>query len=155
LCATWQVCHALSSLSRVRIHFERGGIFTARLFDDVAPKTCNLIRTHLPLTCRFHHTMVSGEAIVTFLDDLTGDPENQRVLGITPGALCFVVHRDVPRIVDEIYITYGIFSSRRLLLDMKQPVNLFGQIDDQLGLLRDVGARILMNGAESVQFTSP
>lgn len=141
-------------MSRVRIEFERGGVFTARLLDQAAPATCAVVRHHLPFTAQFHHTMVSGEAIVTFLDEMTSEPENQRVLGIPPGSLCFVVHRDVPRIVDEIYITYGVFSSRRLWIDMKQPVNVFGHIERDVEPLAEIGDRILMRGAEAVRFSA-
>ena len=69
------------------------------------------------------------------------------------GTLAFLV-RDEPVLVpDEIYIAYGIFISRGLTVDAKQPVNVFGQIEDRLGELAEVGRRILMNGSEMVRFS--
>ncbi|MDR7419383.1 MAG: DUF3830 family protein [Armatimonadota bacterium] len=140
-------------MSLIRIEFERGGTFHARLLEDEAPKTCGRIKAHLPFAYRFHHSIVSGQALVTLPPDLTMPRENQRVAGIPPGALSFLV-RDEPVLVpDEIYIAYGIFISRGLTLDAKQPVNVFAQIDDSLEDLRAVGRRVLMQGAETVRFS--
>jgi hypothetical protein len=62
--------------------------------------------------------------------------------------------RDEPVLVpDEIYIAYGIFISRGITLDAKQPVNVFAQIDDDLDQLKEIGARIIRHGAEMVRFT--
>ena len=54
---------------------------------------------------------------------------------------------------DKIYIAYGIFISRGLTVDMKQPVNVFAQIETNLDELKEVGRRVLMNGAEIVRFS--
>ena len=54
---------------------------------------------------------------------------------------------------DEIYIAYGIFISRGITLDAKQPVNVFAQIDDDLAELKEIGARIIRHGAEMVRFS--
>jgi len=62
--------------------------------------------------------------------------------------------RDEPVLVpDEIYISYGIFISRGLTIDMKQPVNVFTRIESNLDELEKVGKRILMDGAEVVRFS--
>ena len=91
--------------------------------------------------------------MVAIPPDLTVARENQRVAGIPPGALSFLV-RDEPVLVpDEIYIAYGIFISRGITLDAKQPVNVFAQIDDDLDQLKEIGARIIRHGAEMVRFT--
>jgi hypothetical protein len=135
------------------VEFEKGGAFVARLLEDEAPLTCTAIRAHLPFAYRFHHSMVSGQAVVTLPPDLTVPRENQWVVGVKPGALTFLV-RDVPVLVpDEIYIVYGLFMSRGLTVNAYQPVNVFAQIDDDLGELATVGRRVLMGGAEIVRFT--
>jgi hypothetical protein len=140
-------------VSLIRIEFEKGGVFHARLLEDEATQTCRRITARLPFAYRFHHSIVSGQALVTLPPDLTMPRENQRVAGIPPGALSFLV-RDKPVLVpDEIYIAYGIFISRGLTLDAKQPVNVFAQIDDDLQNLKTVGQRVLMQGAETVRFS--
>jgi hypothetical protein len=139
-------------MPQVRVEFEKGGVFVARLLEDAAPKTCRVIRNRLPFAHRFHHSIVSGQAIVTILPDLTVESENQRVAGIYPGSLCFLVRNDSLLVPDEIYITYGIFSSRGLTLDMKQPVNVFAQIEDNIEGLKQACTRVLMNGSENVRF---
>lgn len=140
-------------MTRISLEFERGGRFSAVLLEDEAPKTCAVIKGRLPFTYRFHQSIVSGQALVTLPPDLTVPRENQRVAGIAAGALSFLV-RDEPVLVpDEIYIAYGIFISRGLTVDAKQPVNVFGQIEGDLAELRAVGRRVLMEGAEHVTFS--
>ena len=140
-------------MKKMQIEFEKGGLFVAKLLEDEAPKTCKTIVQRLPFEYRFHHSIVSGHAIVTLPPDLTVERENQWVAGIPPGTISFLV-RDEPVLVpDEIYISYGIFISRGLTIDMKQPVNVFARIESNLDELEKVGKRILMDGAEMVRFS--
>ena len=140
-------------MEKIKIEFEKGGVFVANLLEDEAPKTCRAIKRRLPFEYRFHHSIVSGHAIVALPPDLTVDRENQRVAGIPPGTVSFLV-RDEPVLVpDEIYISYGIFISRGLTVDMKQPVNVFAQIASDLDLLKQVCTRVLMSGAETIRFS--
>ena len=139
-------------MTSIRLEFEKGGVFTALLLEDEAPKTCATIKSRLPFEYLFQQSIVSGQAMVAIPPDLTVERENQRVAGIPPGALSFLV-RDEPVLVpDEIYIAYGIFISRGLTVDAKQPVNVFGQIDDNIDELKEIGARIIRHGAEMVRF---
>ena len=140
-------------MNTIKIEFSRGGTFYARLLESEAPKTCATIKSRLPFEYRFHHSIVSGHAIVTLPPDLTVEPENQRVAGIPPGALTFLVKDEPVLVPDEIYISYGIFISRGLTVDMKQPVNVFAQIDDNLEELQACCKRVLMEGAEVIQFS--
>ena len=141
-------------MASMRLEFQKGGVFAARLLTAEAPKTCATIQGRLPFSYRFHHSIVSGQALVTLPPDLTVERENQRVAGVPPGTLAFLV-RDEPVLVpDEIYIAYGLFISRGLTVDMKQPVNIFGRIDDGLDELAQVGRRVLMSGAEMVRFSA-
>ncbi|MDR7520744.1 MAG: DUF3830 family protein [Armatimonadota bacterium] len=140
-------------MARMQLEFEKGGVFIARLLEAEAPKTCTAIKARLPFAYRFHHSIVSGQAVVTLPSDLTVARENQRVAGIPPGAITFLVRDEPLQIPDEIYIAYGIFISRGLTVDMKQPVNVFAQIDEDLDELARVGRRVLMHGAEVVAFS--
>jgi len=137
----------------MKLEFEKGGTFTARLLEDEAPKTCKTVKERLPFEYRFYQSIVSGQAMVTLPPDLTVERENQYVAGILPGAICFLVKDEPVLVPDEIYIAYGIFISRGLTVDMKQPVNLFAQIETDLAELKMVGQRVLMNGAEMVRFS--
>jgi len=141
-------------MTRVRIEFEKGGVFTAVLLEEEAPKTCAAIREHLPFTYRFHQSIVCGHAVVTLPPDLTVEEENQRTVGVPAGSLCFLV-ADPPRNVpDEIYISYGpYFVSRCSTIDFQQPVNVFGLIESGQDELLSIGKRILMEGAEHVKFS--
>ena len=74
--------------------------------------------------------------------------------GIPQGTLSFLVQDKVVLVPDEINIAYSIFISRGLTVDMKQPVNVFAQIESDLDQLKVVCRRILMGGAETVQFSA-
>lgn len=141
-------------MTQIKLEFEKGGTFLADLLESEAPESCKIIRERLPFEYRFHQSIVSGQAIVTLPPDLTMPRENQRVAGIEPGTLSFLVKDDPILVPDEIYISYGIFISRGLTIDMKQPVNVFAQVRENLDELKKIGRRILMEGAEIVKFSS-
>ncbi|MDE2820244.1 MAG: DUF3830 family protein [Chloroflexota bacterium] len=140
-------------MSTMKIEFSGGGIFYARLLEAEAPKTCGTILSRLPFEYQFYHSIVSGQALVALPPDLTVERENQRVAGIPPGALSFLVKDEPVLVPDEIYIAYGIFISRGLTVDMKQPVNVFAQIDAELESLATCCRRVLMEGAETIAFS--
>ena len=140
-------------MASLKIEFEKGGVFTARLLEDEAPKTCATLKSRLPIEYLFQQSIVSGQAMVAIPPDLTVERENQRVAGILPGALSFLVKDEITHVPDEIYIAYGVFISRGLFLDAKQPVNVFANIDENLDELREIGNRIIMQGAEMVRFS--
>lgn len=137
----------------LKLEFEKGGTFKARLLEDEAPKTCATIKSRLPFEYLFQQSIVSGQAMVAIPPDLTVERENQRVAGILPGALSFLVADKPVLVPDEIYIAYGVFISRGLFVDAKQPVNVFAQIDENLDELKKIGARIIRHGAETVRFS--
>ena len=141
-------------MDRIKVDFDRGRSYEAKLFDDRAPKTCKIIKNNLPFTYEFHQSIVSGQAIVTLPpEDLEVPEENQRTIAIPPGSLCYLV-KDPPRnIPEEIYITYGpYFTSSCSTIDFQQPVNVFGRLDADEEELEAEGNRILMEGAETVTF---
>ena len=140
-------------MSNIKIEFAKGGTFTAKLLEDEAPKTCKTIKERLPFEYRFHQSIVSGQAMVALPPDLTVERENQRVAGIPPGALSFLVKDEPVLVPDEIYIAYGIFISRGLTVDAKQPVNVFAQIEENLNELKKIGQRLVLEGAEMVRFS--
>jgi hypothetical protein len=140
-------------MSHIRLEFEKGGVFYARLLEKEAPKTCTAIKAHMPFEYRFHQSIVSGQALVTLPPDLTVERENQRVAGIPAGTISFLVKDEPVLVPDEIYIAYGLFISRGLTVDTKQPVNVFAQIEENLDELMKVGKRVLMEGAEIVHFS--
>jgi hypothetical protein len=138
----------------MRIEFNKGGIFTSRFLEKEAPKTCEVIKKHLPFELQFHHSIVSGQAIVAYPNNLSVVREHQQVAGISAGAICFLVKDEPLCIPDEIYISYGLFISRSLKLDIKQPVNVFAQIENNFDHLKEIGQRILREGSEIVKFSS-
>jgi len=140
-------------MASIQLEFEKGGVFTARLLEDEAPKTCATIKSRLPFEYLFQQSIVSGQAMVAIPPDLTVERENQRVAGIAPGALSFLVKDELVLVPDEIYIAYGLFISRGLTVDAKQPVNVFAQIVGDLDELQEIGARVIRHGAEMVRFS--
>lgn len=140
------------SRSQIQIEFSKGGRFEVELLEDEAPQTCAVIKSRLPFEYTFFQSVVSGHALVCLPPDLTVPRENQRVAGINPGTLSFLVKDDPVLVPDEIYISYGIFISRGLTVDMKQPVNVFGDVLGDLSELKRVCRRVHMEGAETIRF---
>jgi hypothetical protein len=140
-------------MGQIKLEFEKDSVFVATLLEDQAPKTCQTIKDRLPFEYKFRHSIVSGQAILALPPDLTVERENQRVMGIPPGTISFLVKDDPVLVPDEIYISYGIFISRGLTVDMNQPVNVFARIETNLDELKDACTRILMSGAETVRFS--
>jgi Protein of unknown function (DUF3830) len=140
-------------VAQIKLEFEKGGVFYATLLEAQAPKTCRTIKAHLPFEYRFHHSIVSGNGILTLPPDLTVERENQWVMGIPAGALTFLVKDEPVLVPDELFITYGIFVPRGLTIDMNQPVNVFAQVESNLDELKVACRRVLMSGAEIVRFS--
>ncbi|GAB1477484.1 hypothetical protein MASR2M74_00260 [Paracoccaceae bacterium] len=142
------------NMAKIKLEFEGGEVFIANLLMDEAPETCAHFLTHLPFTARFRNSSTAGQAIVTFPKGFDMPKENQRTVGIMPGSLCFLVRYEPMRVPDEIYVTYGpYFISRGFRTDYQEPVNVFGQIENDLDLLALVGARFPEKGAETVTFS--
>ena len=89
-------------MASLKLEFEKGGAFTARLLEDEDPKTCATIKNRLPSEYHFQQSIVSGQAMVALPPDLTVERENQRVAGIPPGALSFLVKDEPVLVPDEI-----------------------------------------------------
>jgi hypothetical protein len=143
-------------MTRTRIHidFEKGDHFDAELFDAEAPKTVAIIKARLPFTYTYFQSVVSGHALVCLPPDLTVPRENQRVAGIDPGTLSFLVKDEPVLVPDEIYLSYGIFISRGLTVDMKQPVNVFGRVLGDIDPWRKACRRVHMEGAQTIRFSA-
>ena len=139
---------------RMQIEFSRGGRFEVELLADEAPKTCAVIQARLPFEYTFFQSVVSGLALLCLPPDLTVPRENQRVSAIEPGTLSFLVADEPVLVPDEIYISYGIFISRGLTVDMNQPVNVFGKVVGDLDELKRTCRRVHMEGAETVRFSA-
>jgi hypothetical protein len=140
--------------TRIRIDFEKGDSFLAELYDDEAPKTVAIIKSRLPFEYTYFQSIVSGQALVCLPPDLTVPRENQRVAGVEPGTLSFLVKDEPVLVPDEIYISYGIFISRGLTVDAKQPVNIFGRIIGDLDDLKRACRRVHMEGAQKIRFSA-
>jgi hypothetical protein len=140
--------------TRIEITFQKGDRFEAELHDDEAPKTVAIIKQRLPFEYTYFQSIVSGQALVCLPPDLTVPRENQRVANTPAGTLSFLV-ADAPVLVpDEIYIAYGIFISRGLTVDAKQPVNVFGHVLGDLGALAHACRRVHMEGAQTIRFAA-
>lgn len=137
---------------RITIEFSGGGRFQAELYADQAPKSTAIILARLPFEYTFFQSVVSGHALVCLPPDMTMPRENQRVSAIEPGTLSFLVKDEPVLVPDEIYLSYGIFISRGLTVDMKQPVNVFGKILGDLTEYKNACRRVHMQGAETIKF---
>jgi hypothetical protein len=140
------------SRTRIQLRFAKGDRFEVELHDDEAPKTVAILTQRMPFEYTFFQSIVSGQALVCLPPDLTVPRENQRVAGIPAGTLSFLVKDEPVLVPDEIYIAYGLFISRGLTVDMKQPVNVFGHVLGDLEALASACRRVHMEGAQTIRF---
>lgn len=130
------------------IEFEKGGRFTAVLFEDKAPKTCQFVLDHLPITGKIGHGRFSGE-MMYFLLDLTFDElENPSAFGFLPGDIVYMTpfYKDIP---NELAIIYGPKTIIQHTCGLI-PSNHFARIIDNLDELAQIGIRTHEQGLENI-----
>lgn len=123
-------------------------LFVARWEDEMAPKTCAAIRRFLPIVGKIAQAKWSGEAGWTEIDhlDLGIDFENHTLypskgeLLVYPGFISF----------KEILIPYGSTSFASKMGPL--PGNHFATIVDGLEQLKELGRRIVWEGAQDIEF---
>ncbi|MEM2922592.1 MAG: DUF3830 family protein, partial [Candidatus Bathyarchaeia archaeon] len=96
-------------MKQITIEFEKGGLFTANLLEDKAPKTCREIWDRLPLKCRMHHSSSAGQGLACDVD-FTVERENQQIIH-TKGQVIFRVADPVRGIRSEIIVAYGLHAT--------------------------------------------
>jgi hypothetical protein len=123
----------------LRLEFERGGLFRARLLKERAPETTKLVLKSLPLTTLAKQTRLDGMTLF-FTTDQRGVVENA-VPELKPGQFRFCPDGQH---AGYFVLTYGD------RLHSPRPFNLFAVIEDDLDGLRQVGDRIWLKGAENL-----
>ncbi|PYM66718.1 MAG: hypothetical protein DMD79_02545 [Candidatus Rokuibacteriota bacterium] len=123
----------------LRVEFERGGSFRARLLKGEAPETTALVRKLLPMTTLAKQTRLDGMTLF-FTTEQRGVVENP-VPELKPGQFRFCPDGQY---AGYFVLTYGD------RLHSPRPFNLFAVIEDDLEQLRQVGDRIWLKGAENI-----
>lgn len=123
----------------IRIEFERGGSFRARLLTDRAPETSALVLRNLPLTILVKQTRMDGMTLY-FTTEHRGIVENA-VPELQPGQFRFCPDGQW---AGYFVLTYGD------RLHSPRPFNLFAVVEENLEQLRQAGDRIWMKGAENI-----
>jgi hypothetical protein len=135
-------------LTQIKLQFESGETFTAKVLETHAPKTSSFIIEHLPLTTKAIHSIFSGHVILAEANFRFNELENPRVIGIKPGDILFNTHLPAPirrengeLVPCEILIAYGpLIHPKGSCGD--EPVNHFAVIESHLDSLKLVGRRI-------------
>jgi hypothetical protein len=125
-------------------------VFKAKLLEDLAPKTCEIIYNALPISSDSSkdkgavHSAWSGEVIMIRWDfdklPLKIPTENQTIYAREGVVACHDMHAPL----NEIYIVYryGYFHYWR----GSNPYNEFAKITDDLDKLAEIGRRIQLEG---------
>lgn len=122
---------------RFEIEFAKGGIFTAVLLPEEAPKTCEAFLKALPLDARFRQARYAGEEFY-FQPGMSCDPENQRM----------PKWGDIAFNPDPKWRAVCIYYGDHLRTGT--PFNLFARIiSNNLEELRKVGERVWVQGEEA------
>lgn len=125
--------------SHIRVEFERGGSFRARLLTGEAPETCALVLRQLPIRAEIRQTRMDGMTLF-FTTGYQGRVENP-VEELRPGQVRFCPDGQWQ---GYFVLTYGD------KLHSPRPFNLFAVIEESLDELRKVGDRIWLRGTEQI-----
>ena len=129
---------------------------TASLLEDQAPRTCEIIWSHLPIKGSLFHGQWSGPEVVLLLDATAFrvEPENLIHRGVLPGDVVYWHGKGGEWVgqsedISEIAFFYG----RGAVPQMMQgpvPVNLFARIDGPLDAFVGACMRTRMEGRKRV-----
>lgn len=144
-------------VSQIKLKFERGGEFIAKLLEDNAPRICQQMREALPINSRTVHTTRSGmilHAIAPFETRILENPKTvipQGGLAID-GILHKALFRDREQPIEnaEIVIAYGVDNMIFGISGLVNPVSYFAQIDSNLEELYNIGLRHRAKGREGI-----
>jgi len=135
-------------MKKIEIEFEKGGLFTANMLEDRAPKTCREMWARLPLEYRMHHSSSAGQGVACSLD-FTTERENQQILH-TKGQVIFRVADPTKGVQSEFIVAYGLHATYSIRNLSHDPENVFAEIVDNLDELEKVGRRMFWEGGEKV-----
>jgi hypothetical protein len=135
--------------------FENGGILTATLFEDKAPKTCEAIQEALPVSARVLHAQYAGSEVyfenfparddVPFENTTSRMDENLYLTNKHSGGI--LAYYPNPK-VKSLCIVYGEIVPRRKV-DVEIALNIFAEINEKERAV-EIGNRIRNFGAEEV-----
>ncbi|WP_324669639.1 DUF3830 family protein [Geochorda subterranea] len=138
----------------IKLIFERGGEFKARVLRDRAPTNSQMVLDLLPFEGEVCHGMFSGEMCFCKYEKLHVVKENPKVLGVPAGALGLeYVPEGTTGFMPGILIAYGpkVRFGTPFTPD-GEPFYVFGQIEGDLNALYRVGRRIHEQGVEKIRF---
>ena len=125
-------------------------VFTAKLLENLAPKTCEIIYNALPLTSDSSreegiiHSAWSGEVMMIRWDfdtlPIKIPPENKTIYAREGVVACY----DMIQPFNEIYIVYRYGHFVNWL--GSNPYNEFAKITDDLDKLAEIGRKIQLEG---------
>jgi len=139
---------------RIRIRFERGGEFTARLRPDLAPETVKAVMAMLPIETTVYHSRWSGREINFPLKSPTPVPRERQTCTVNTGDVVYWKEWEMGEEANEaLAVYYGAEVTRdhRGYL----PVNVFAQVaQEEWTEIEKVGLRIWKEGGEGLSVSA-
>ena len=144
----------------IKIEFQRGGAFKAKMLDSVAPKTCQVIYDSLPFSSGALNLSFSGYAFYLLKSFQFHELENPLVFGAQPGDI--FLNTNINRSVFEGKIVppriVVAYRSSVILQNWSgyTPSNHFAKIvEADMEEFWQIGKRIRWEGQEDVSFSHP
>jgi hypothetical protein len=141
---------------KIVMEFERGGTVAATMLEDVAPKSCEMIWSSLPVEARVRHAMWAGEEV--FFDEfpISKDmPLENATNSVKPGSITTAASfwvRDGQPCFQKGQTAFAIFYGKgkpRKAVDETLDMNYFAHVDD-VEKMAEIGRRIRMQGSEKI-----
>ena len=147
-------------VKQIRIKFEKGGEFLAKLLEDKAPEACKQVWEALPIEDRIGQTSRSGQVLYCISPFMTRINENPKIViplgGIALDAILYKSlfwEEGMPIVKGEIYIAYGDDNMFFGYSGFLNPCSYFAQIKEGLEELYQIGLRNREYGREGVIFS--
>lgn len=136
----------------IRIKFEKGGEFLAKLMEDKAPEACKQVWEALPIETQAGQAARSGQVLNCQTKFAHRIVEHSKLV-LLQGGLALDGHNYRMNANAAIVMAYGVDNMSFGYSGLINPISYFAQIEDGLEELYQIGLRNRAEGREGVTFS--
>ena len=137
---------------RIRLEFERGGVLTADVLSDLAPKTVAAVLAALPIETTAYHTRWCGREVYFPVSlGRSGPPRENDTSTVNTGDVIYWREWEKAEGASE---ALSVYYGAEVVRDHHGPlqVNVFARVpQDQWPAIAEIGVRIWQHGTEKIR----
>jgi hypothetical protein len=137
-------------ITHLEFRFERGGVLSAQLRPDVAPRTVDAVRAMLPLQVTVYHSRWSGREINFAVQSPAPVPRERQTCTVNTGDVIYWKEWEMG---DAAHEALALYYGAEVTRDHRGclPVNVFARIpQEQWARIEEIGVRIWQRGGEKL-----